>query len=179
MTFVHTPRGTEINGFGYVTKLRGSNVYYVATASDIFITEQTVTAGSAHVSGTTSGLALTRAVKEGRDDDLRLQWHSHPQDVYFSPLDRNNIKRFGITGEWLISLVVNRQGELRARFDSFRPVRMGLEIEVIVYRQAPQELVDRAQADVTAMVRRPAPFIFPTKGKRRRRKAVVTPATDK
>jgi hypothetical protein len=179
MAYVNTPAGTEINGFAYVKKLADSNVYYVATADDVFITEQTVTVGSAHASGKGYGLALDRALDEGRDDDLRLQWHSHPSDVYFSPTDRTNIEDFGRTAEWFISLVTNRQGELRARFDSFRPVRIGVEIEVAAYRVATPAMIERARADVAALVHQPTPF-FPKKRQgRNRTAAVAVVATDK
>lgn len=177
-TYVNTAPGTEISGFAYVKKLPGSNVYYVATADDVFITEQLVTAGSAHVDGGAYALALDRAMDEERDDDLRLQWHSHPSDVYFSPTDRTNIEVFGQTAEWFISLVTNRQGELRARFDSFRPVRIGVEIEVVVYRIANPAMTERARADVTALVHQPKP-ILPKRGRGRNRTTAAVVVTTK
>lgn len=172
--YVNTAPGTEISGFAYVSKLPGTNVYYVATANDVFITKQLVTAGSAHVDGDAYALALDRAMNEERDDDLRLQWHSHPSDVYFSPTDRTNIEVFGQTAEWFISLVTNRQGELRARFDSFRPARIGVEIEVSVYRVASSAMAERARTDVAALVHQPKPF-FP-KGRRGRGRVQPTAA---
>ena len=171
--YVNAAPGTEISGFGYVKKLPGSNVYYVATADDIFITEQLVTIGSAHVKGADYSLALDRAMDEERDDELRLQWHSHPSDVYFSPTDRTNIEVFGQTAEWFISLVTNRQGELRARFDSFRPVRIGVEIEVVVYRMADAAMIERARTDVAALVHQPKPLLPKRRGRKHTTAAVV------
>lgn len=152
-TYVNTPVTTEINGFGYIGRV-GSDVFFVASAQDVFITQQTVTAGSAHVNGSAYALALDHAVECGRDAELRLQWHSHPSDAYFSPTDMTNIENFGNAGgEWFISLVTNRDGDLHARFDRFRPERFGVEMQIQLYREVDAGLEARAREDVERLVK--------------------------
>ena len=166
-TYVNTPKQTEINGFAFV-KRAASNVFYVASAADVFITRQTVTIGSAHVDGTAYALAVDRAAEEDRVDELRLQWHSHPGDAYFSPTDLTNIESLGRTSEWLVSLVTNREGDIHARLDVFRPVRIGAEMQVQVFREADGDMQARAQADVERLLTTP--------GGRQRRRVITRTA---
>jgi hypothetical protein len=156
-TYVNAQPSTEINGFAYVKQLN-PGILYVEAAIDVFITPQTVTMGSAEVEGTAYALALDRAVQDDRMAEFRLQWHSHPGEAYFSPTDMANIENFGATGgEWFISLVTNRHGDLRARLDMFRPVRVGTEIEVCIYRNPDPAMLERAEADIATMVTVVAP----------------------
>lgn len=151
--YVNTPAKTEINGFAYVKQLTDRSTFFVGSASDVFITRQTVSVGGADVDGGDYALALDQAVQDGRVAELKLQWHSHPRDAYFSATDLGNIENFGAAGaEWFISLVTNREGDIHARLDMFRPVRFGAEMEVRLYRTADQELVDRAKTEVEALV---------------------------
>jgi hypothetical protein len=151
-TYVTSKPDSEINGFAYVCQ-QSADVFYVASATDVFITQQTVGTGSAHVSGTAYALAVDRAAQDDRIKELRLQWHSHPGDAYFSSTDMANVENFGAAGaEWFISLVTNREGDIHARFDMYRPVRFGAEMVVGVYRSANQALRDRAAADIATMV---------------------------
>src|SRR5690349_23458989 len=120
LTYVNTQRGhAEIAGWAYVQQ-RGTD-FYLGTAADVFITKQIVTVGSADSDGYSLALAFEKAVGVNREHELRLQWHSHPNEAYFSHTDRTNIENFGETFEWLISLVTNRRGDVRARFDLFHP----------------------------------------------------------
>ena len=152
--YVAAARKSEVSGFAYVQPLVGDpRTFYVETSNDVFIVPQEVTIGSAEISGDSFALAAEAAVAAGRDDQLRLQWHSHPAESYFSATDLSNIEGFGAAGmEWCISLVTNRDNQVHARFDAFRPVRFGVEMEVVVYDLAPRDLVARAERDVADMV---------------------------
>lgn len=152
--YVNTPPVSEINGFCYVGYDALQNVFYVRSAEDVFITKQTVSTGSAHVGGVAYALAVDHAVEINREGELRLQWHSHPGDAYFSPTDMANVENFGKAGaEWFISVVTNRAGDIHARFDRFRPQRFGVEMDVQLYREADANLVARAMEDVTRLVK--------------------------
>lgn len=144
---------TEINGFCFVTVIDGGRTFFVASPDDVLITEQTVTVGSAEATGDGYAHAFHDAIVAGRADQLRIQWHSHPGDVYFSTTDLDNIEDMGGAGvEWFISLVVNRDDEMRARFDAFRPVRFGGEMQVQVRRPIDAALIARAGREVADKV---------------------------
>lgn len=155
--YVAAAHESEVSGFAYVRQLPAApglpTTFYVGTSDDVFIVPQEVTMGSAEVSGGNFALAVDRSVVDDRDDDLRLQWHSHPNDSYFSATDLGNIEAFSAAGmEWFISLVTNRRNEVRARFDQYRPFRFGAEMDVAVYSFASDEMFARAQEDVANMV---------------------------
>lgn len=155
--YVAAAHKSEVSGFAYVQQLATTpgvpTTFYVNTSDDVFIVPQEVTMGSAEVTGDNFALAVDRSLVDDRHDELCLQWHSHPGDSYFSPTDRANIEAFGEAGmEWFISLVTNRDNEVHARFDQFRPFRFGTEIDVLVYDFASSDMEARAQHDVADMV---------------------------
>lgn len=154
--YVNTmPGRNEISGWAYVVNNGGGN-YYVASPDDVFITKQTVSASHTESDGHTFALAWEKAARQKREDQLRLQWHSHPYEAYVSDIDLRNIHNYGATGwEWLISLVTNRAGDFSARLDLFTPHYVGVEMQVVSYRQLPQDLVDKAQAEINELVAHP------------------------
>lgn len=145
--------GNEINGFAFV-KRSGNGLFMVAGPDDVFITQQTVSPGTANVDASVFARALDKAALENRADDLRLQWHSHGYaSTYFSSTDLGTIRNYGDAGfEWFLSLVVNGEGQCRARFDQYRPLRIGVEIPVQLCDDVPDPLMESCQADVDAMV---------------------------
>ncbi|MDB5162182.1 MAG: hypothetical protein JWM52_690 [Candidatus Saccharibacteria bacterium] len=126
----------EINGFGYVR--HDGFDFIVDTFEDIFITKQEVSGGAAEVSGDVFALAVDRAAQDARQDELRLQWHSHvDMDAYFSATDTSNIENYGNAGmEYFLSLVVNKQGKLSARLDVFQPIRVSTALQVLLFDDA-------------------------------------------
>jgi hypothetical protein len=60
-----------------------------------------------------------------------------------------DVENFGVAGvEWFIRLVTNRDGDIRARFDRYRPERYGTEMDVVLYREPPQQLQQYVKAKV-------------------------------
>ncbi|MGV9002057.1 MAG: hypothetical protein ACOH18_03855 [Candidatus Saccharimonadaceae bacterium] len=138
LTYVsHSP--AEINGFAYVQNTPSG--FTIMDPDDVFITEQQVTMGSADVSGSTYAKAYDRAVRVGRGDELRLQWHSHVDGAaYLSPKDMRTIENYGMAGsDWMLSLVTNKRGEVCARADQFSPFRTGCEMTVLIVDSISEE----------------------------------------
>jgi proteasome lid subunit RPN8/RPN11 len=123
----------EINGFGYITT--DGVDYSIDTDEDVFITKQEVSAGAAEVAASDFARAVDHAMIDGRQDDLRFQWHSHVDgQAYFSSIDTRNIEDYGRAGmEHFISLVMNKKGDLSARLDVFRPVRVSVALRVALF----------------------------------------------
>ena len=142
---------TEVSGFAYIRLEDG--VFVVTTADDVFITRQRVTPHTADVHENTFAQAVYQAAKQGRSDDLRLQWHVHPDKVYHSATDMASIMAFKHAGmQWFISVVLNREGRICARYDIFRPVHIGAEMEITLYDTPDPVSVARARADIDALV---------------------------
>lgn len=144
------PTGQEINGFGLVAQENG--VFVVREPHDIFITEQTVTAGSADVTAVNVAKAFYHA--GDRAPQLRLQWHTHPRGVlHHSSTDLATIRNYGQRGAtWTISLVIPKDGPFCARLDAFKPVHLGAEIPVYLSLPASPNFTTYATAQVEELV---------------------------
>ncbi len=110
----------EISGLGKVEKIDGH-----LTVTDVEIFEQETS--GAHSTIPTEALAKFQddiVRKGGSMKSYTLWWHSHAHmGVFFSGTDTNTID--GSTEfPYLLSLVVNKKGEYKARFDVHHPVHL-------------------------------------------------------
>lgn len=146
----------EVNGFAYL-KVITPNDLLLASSADVFITDQVVTPGSADVHGSTVAFAVDQAVRAGRGSELHLQWHSHVNmDAYCSDTDMATIDAYGKAGvQWMVSVVVNKRGKYVARLDVFAPLRVGVEVQVRQYVNAP-DIRATCLEDLVAHVQQPA-----------------------
>lgn len=121
----------EVNGFGYVTRLDDGNLH----VDQVFILEQTATAGSVEVEALALARHMTEMAQQGLNGGImRLQWHSHvDMEAYFSPTDLFNIESYAQT-DWALSIVANKRGEYQARLDVFRPFRVWTPVSVLIAR---------------------------------------------
>lgn len=144
---------TEINGFAYVQQVSAS-AFMVRTSKDVFITKQAVTGSEALVSGDAYAKALSLAMTDDRDDDLKLQWHSHVNGAaYCSGTDMATIEDYGRAGaDWFISVVTNKRGDVFARLDLFSPFRLGTQMTVALLNPTPEEYRDRAMRQIDELV---------------------------
>lgn len=141
----------EVNGFGYVDRTPGG--FYL---DDVFILRQTATAASVEVSDEALHQHLYELTVAGEDTGrMRFQWHSHVDfAAYFSSVDTNNIERY--PGDWMLSLVANKQSEYEVRLDVFRPFRVWTPLEIVIEMPIDQELVEECQREVRDKVRKRA-----------------------
>lgn len=86
------------------------------------------------VSGTSTVLApgdiskfICEYIKMGKDPSvLKFWWHSHVNmGTFWSGTDLNTID--GFSAEWLLSMVCNKAGEAKLRFDMFTPFRVCID----------------------------------------------------
>jgi hypothetical protein len=152
-TYVSFVGAVEINGFGYIKRGADGNFYW-DTSSDVFITRQEVTPSSANNSGSVFARAVHQSMVDGREDELRLQWHSHVWGgAYHSPTDMATIESYAGAGmDWFVSVVTNKLGSMTARLDVFRPVRIGAPMEIRMVSDVDPVLMDRATTDIERLV---------------------------
>lgn len=105
----------EISGFGTVELKGGAFV-----ATNLFLLDQVVTAGSTVIDPMATAMFLARAQQEGIDPAaLRLWWHSHAgHQVYWSPTDEATIRNVFSHVPWFVSVVGNHAGAYLARVDT-------------------------------------------------------------
>ena len=156
--FVHLASG-EINGLGRVEKRKNDLVVV-----DSFILKQKVSRGDAE----TDPVALNRFVAEYEDPSkLNFQWHSHVNmRAEFSSTDTDTIKEY--PNDFMISLVINKQGEYSCRLDLYKPFYVGFEVPLLVILPVEEKLLKYCQKRMDeeieeggiASLKRKAPLII-------------------
>lgn len=143
----------EINGFAYVNKVSNS-LFIIEDADDVFITKQEVSVRHTVSDAVGNALAYDRAAQCGRDDQLRVQWHSHVNGpARFSTTD---IKTMDVNEHagmaWGISVVLNKRGDFEARFDLYHPIRTFVMMEVVIVDDISPELDALVRQEIAELV---------------------------
>jgi len=118
----------EINGLGTVQ--RSGNDF---TVEDVFLLKQHTGPGMNVV---TDPKALNKFIYDlvsagGDASKLKFQWHSHVDMLpFFSLEDMATIA--GYMNDYMISLVVNKQGDFRCRLDLFKPFKLSLGVPLFI-----------------------------------------------
>lgn len=152
----HCP--VEINGFGLVYKLTS----YFYQVEEVFVVDQIASLNRVSVDAEAIGRKVVELVGRNAEQHRRLQWHSHVWgDAFFSHIDRRNIWQWD--APWLISLVLNKHGQVAARLDVFRwGIPRTQELDVVVTFEYDFGTSVRALEDIAEHVR----FTEPTWGLR-------------
>lgn len=145
---------TEVNGFGLVDQVF-PNLFVL---SDVFITEQVASPAHVEVSPATLGTMMTDMIRRGEDPSrIKFQWHSHVNmGAYFSPTDLENIENWA--GDWLISVVANKQGEYKCRLDTFKNLRIGIELKPEIIAMIDDHTLDSTAREIAQKVKRATRF---------------------
>lgn len=139
----------EIGGLGKVT-CDGEDFL----VTDIEIFTQKVTAASVEMNADTLALFQVEKMKAKESlADYKLWWHSHAKmDVFWSSTDTDTM-----TGStefpWLVSLVTNHAGKLKARVDVMKPVHLHVDnVTVEIQKHVDQSIIDSCIAEIAAKV---------------------------
>jgi hypothetical protein len=147
----------EVGGIAFV-ELKKPGWFHI---SEFLLLPQEASAASVDFDDESFIEVITKASKEGKEDQLRCSWHSHgDMDVYFSNTDEKGILEYSDLGmPWLLSLVYNRSGEIASRVDIFdNEVSSQITISDLNYQVfQSQDIFDRAKADVKKHVKKPEP----------------------
>lgn len=141
----------EISGLGKVT-VDGDD--FIVT--DVAIFEQEVS--GVHSTIPTAALAKFQDEMVKKGESMRewvLWWHSHADmDVFFSSTDTDTIYN-STEFPFLVSLVVNKARESKARVDVYKPVHMYMELDVEVISKTSEAIKELCKADIEAKVQKP------------------------
>lgn len=145
----------EISGLGKVT-ISGEPGEEKMLVTDVAIFRQSVS--GAHSTIPTAALAEFQTERVQAGESMKqwcFWWHSHADmNVFFSQTDTNTIE--GSTEfPYLVSLVVNKKREWKARLDVHNPVHMFLELEVEILEESNEEIKAICQAEIDLKVTKP------------------------
>jgi hypothetical protein len=119
--------------------------------------------GSAHTSLDSAGQAqfFTELIKRGENtDEWCVWWHSHAEmAVFFSKTDTDTIEQHS-HHDFLVSLVVNKNGEAQARLDCWKKItrpkeillHYDLDLPVIFSQYVDEKIVKSCQQEVSKLV---------------------------
>lgn len=118
----------EISGIGQVVMENGQLVVL-----DVDIFRQTVSAAHSTIEIEALAEFQSDIVKKGGSmKDYKLWWHSHANmNVFFSGTDTDTIENSS-EFPYLVSLVVNKKGDAKARLDYYVPIHGTQDLEVEV-----------------------------------------------
>lgn len=152
VTYAQSITPKEVNGYGLVDQVARDQ--FVVCQSSIFITDQVVTPVSANTTAVGNAYAGNRADEAGKT--LGMQWHSHgASSAYSSPTDLKTADSYGKVGtiDWMIWVVINDRGDVVARLEQYKPIRIGVPMTVIVVPDNHQQLLEQVRSDITRHVR--------------------------
>lgn len=142
----------EISGLGKVEVRDG-----VLVVTDVAIFEQVVS--SAHSTIETKALAKFQDERIRAGESMKqwyFWWHSHANmGVFFSGTDTGTIDS-STEFPHLVSMVVNKKHEYKARLDVFSPVRLFTDLELEILEVANAEIKALCQTEIDAKVKKPA-----------------------
>ena len=144
----------EIAGMGKVRINDAGDII----VEEVMIYEQEATTATADLSPKAIAKWQSELVKAGGSPkNWRLWWHSHASmAVFFSTTDTGTINGT-VEGDWLISLVVNKARERKARLDTYKPFRLTCDdVEVEVEGES-FEIPPEIAQEVAEKVRYPKP----------------------
>ena len=159
----------EISGFGKVVKRDGRLI-----VTDFQIFKQSVSGAHSDMDEDALASFLYEQIKAGESmSEWRVWWHSHARmAAFFSQTDTGTIDRSN-EFPWLISLVGNHDGDLKARIDVFDPIRCEEEIEVEVIEEEDPELKALCEKEIKEKVTRSVNFYLPKKGGEKKHKGEI------
>jgi hypothetical protein len=112
----------EISALGSV-RVDGNRII----VEDLHLFEQTVSSASTVLAPGDISKFICEYIKMGKDPSvLKFWWHSHVNmNTFWSGTDLDTIN--GFSSEWLLSMVCNKKGEAKLRFDMFTPFRICID----------------------------------------------------
>jgi hypothetical protein len=119
----------------------------------LLLPEQSSSASHTEVSAVALAELVVEAVREGIDTkNLQVWLHSHGQmQVFFSATDERNIQNAFPQADWVLSLVTNRAGQIKARLSLYKPFRLDVD-NVLVTVGLPSQLESDIRKEVQRKV---------------------------
>ncbi len=141
----------EISGLGKITVIDG---YLVVT--DVAIFEQEVSGAHSNIEPRALAKFQHERIKAGESmKEWCFWWHSHANlTVFFSGTDTGTIES-STEFPYLVSLVVNKKHEYKARYDVLHPVHLFTDVDVEIIKIADDKLIDLCQKEIDKKVTHP------------------------
>jgi len=133
----------EVSGLGLVDEVDGGFL-----VTQVFLPRQECTPGGTELDQDWVAALLVTLEEEGIDSgQLRCWYHSHSSlNVFWSPTDEECIAGL-VNDNYFLSLVVNKAGDMLARLDIFKPVRVTIDDVPVVVRGRDDRLLEQCRKE--------------------------------
>jgi hypothetical protein len=138
----------EVSGLGLVEEIDGGFL-----VTELYLPKQSCTlAGTDLDQGAVASIIL-QLDQAGQDSGaLRFWFHSHSHlDVFWSQTDEACIAGLA-NGDYVLSLVTNKAGDILARVDIFRPARVTIDQVPVSVRSREMGLLDTCRLEIEERV---------------------------
>ena len=145
----------EVSGLGTVEQFDGGFL-----VTDLFLPRQECSPGGTELDQESVATLLMELDHAGKDPGtLKFWWHSHGGlDTFWSRTDEECVNNLA-NGDYLLSLVTNKRGDVLARLDIFRPVRVTIDQVPVSVRSTGVALLDSCRQEIREKVNNiPIPF---------------------
>lgn len=148
-TYVEVCPG-EISGFGLMRIDEGKLI-----VDEVFIPSQWSAATSTEIDAEDLAAFLGELIERGVDpSQLQLYFHSHAgMDVFWSSTDIQTMESAFPYAPWILALVLNRRGALKACLHVYQPVRVRLDDLPVRLHCLDAVMRDQIRAEVRRKVR--------------------------
>jgi len=138
----------EVSGLGTVEEFDGGFL-----VTDLLLPKQVCSPGGTDLDQDSVATLIMELDQAGKDvGTLRFWWHSHSNlDVFWSPTDEQCINNLA-NGDYVLSMVTNKRGQVLARLDIFRPVRVTVDHLPVAVRSNRNSLRERCQQEIQQKV---------------------------
>jgi len=113
--------GGEISGMGEI--VRDGDTFRV---TEVYLLEQECSGADTHLEAMSIAKLREELDKQGKaQDGFKLWWHSHANmGVFWSGTDNATAEMLVSDSDWMVSIVMNKEGEILARLDITTPFKL-------------------------------------------------------
>ena len=155
----------EVSGLGLVETTISEGRLESVEITEAFILKQECSGSSTELDQQDIARLLCELEQQGKADQLKFWWHSHGSlPTFWSQTDDENIERLR-TGDFLLSIVVNRSWDSLARIDWYSPLQVTLDqLPLNILLPESRGLHARCHKDVEELVAE-VKLVTPIKGR--------------
>ena len=134
----------EVSGLGLVEEFDGGFL-----VTDLFLPKQQCNASSTMLCEEAVATLLLELDRSGRDPaQLKFWFHSHGSlPVFWSNKDQECIEDLA-NGDFLLSLVTNKRGDMLARLDIYKPARVTVDDVLVSVRSRGESLLETCRKEI-------------------------------
>ena len=139
----------EVSGVGIVEKIDG-----LLVVTQVYLLEQECSSVTTEIDSDALGRLMLELVRQGKEANLKLWWHSHgSMDTFWSKTDDNTAKVIS-KANWSFRAVLNRDGKIKISADVNEPFSHTVhDLSFKIYNPGEKEIYEECKKEVKEKVK--------------------------